>query len=192
MKLDQTYWDNRYQQNETGWDLGYASPPLIHLFKKIKDTGAAILIPGCGNAYEAEYLAEQGYNNIILLDISPIVAELTKKRFSSFKAIKIICQDFFEHHGHYDYIIEQTFFCALNPNLRDTYVTKINELLKPSGKLMGVLFNREFDKEGPPFGGNIIDYKTLFESKFNVEFKESQYSIEGRNGFEVEIIATPK
>ncbi|MBC7641686.1 MAG: thiopurine S-methyltransferase, partial [Flavobacterium sp.] len=28
LPLDQTYWDNQYKANATGWDLGQVSPPI--------------------------------------------------------------------------------------------------------------------------------------------------------------------
>ena len=41
------------------------------------DKTASILIPGCGNAYEAEYLLANGFKNITIIDIAPsLVAQL--------------------------------------------------------------------------------------------------------------------
>jgi len=39
--------------------------------------------------------------------------------------------------------LEQTFFCSFKPENRDKYRDKILSLLKPDGKLVGVLFNRK-------------------------------------------------
>lgn len=72
------------------------------------------------------------------------------------------------HDGQYDLILEQTFFCALDPLLRTQYVQKVNALLKPNGKLVGVLFNRNFETNGPPFGGTEEEYKTLFSKDFHL------------------------
>ena len=85
-------------------------------------------------------------------------------------------------------IIEQTFFCALNPALRKDYVDRMYELLKPGGKLVGVLFNRSFEG-GPPFGGSKEEYKELFDEKFVIKKMEDCYnSIEPRKDAEVFII----
>ena len=43
----------------------------------------------------------------------------------------------------------------------------MSELLAPNGKLMGVFFDRTFEKEGPPFGGNQEEYKKLFAANFD-------------------------
>jgi 2-keto-3-deoxy-6-phosphogluconate aldolase len=68
--LDEQYWNNRYINNETGWDLRQVSPPLKAYFDQLENKNSSILIPGCGNAYEAIYLAEQGFTNITVIDIA--------------------------------------------------------------------------------------------------------------------------
>jgi len=57
--LDEDYWSERYQEGQTGWDIGYASPQLID-FATTFPKDARILIPGAGNAYEAEAFMEDG------------------------------------------------------------------------------------------------------------------------------------
>jgi hypothetical protein len=51
---------NVIRSNETGWDLGQVSPPLKAYIDQLTDKNLRILIPGCGNSYEAEYLLEKG------------------------------------------------------------------------------------------------------------------------------------
>ena len=165
LPLDQTYWNNQYQANATGWDLGQVSPPIKTYIDTIENKEVKILIPGCGNAYEAEYLIQQGFTNITVIDIAPSLVENLKQRFANNKNIRVVLGDFFEHHGTYDYIIEQTFFCALPPTMRQKYVWKMHQLLSDYGKLIGLLFNREFEIS-PPFGGNIKEYEPLFYKAF--------------------------
>ncbi|MDB3905433.1 TPMT family class I SAM-dependent methyltransferase [Crocinitomicaceae bacterium] len=185
--MESTYWSKRYQNEETGWDLGEASGPLIQLFKGFKNKNAKILIPGCGNAYEAEYLFNEGYKNIYIIDIAPEPLDDFMKRSPNFPSKQIILGDFFNHHGEYDIIVEQTFFCAINPKMRPIYVDKCHEILNNKGRIIGVLFNREFDG-GPPYGGNIKEYESLFKLKFSkVNFKHSRHSIKPRKKSEIEI-----
>ena len=63
-------------------------------------------------------------------------------------------------------ILEQTFFCAIDPALRERYVNKMHELLSENGFILGVLFNRQFEG-GPPFGGSEEEYRGLFEPYFH-------------------------
>lgn len=184
--LDQQYWDSLWESNQTAWDIGYASPAIVDYMSQYPNKGAAILIPGCGNAYEAAALVGLGFTNITLIDISSKAVENIKGKFVNSSQVTILCQDFFEHTGNYDLIIEQTFFCALPPDQRTAYVKKTSSLLKNNGKLIGLLFNRSFDKPGPPFGGSIDEYKLLFESSFMIKKMEHCYnSIAARSGHEL-------
>ncbi len=72
------------------------------------------MIPGAGNAYEAEYLFKQGFKNIFVLDISEKPLITFSERFPEFPESQLILGDFFTHKGLYDLIIEQTFFCSYN------------------------------------------------------------------------------
>jgi methyl halide transferase len=169
--LDQAYWDAQYKAKATGWDLGIVSPPIQEFVDSIQDKNSAILIPGGGNSYEAEYLLQQGFTNITVIDIAPTLIEVLQQKFINHPNIKIILGDFFEHQGQYDWIIEQTFFCALPPTMRPKYVWKMHQLLAPKGKIFGLLFNRDFE-EGPPFGGNKVEYINLFSGAFTIEKME--------------------
>ncbi|NRS88486.1 SAM-dependent methyltransferase [Flavobacterium sp. 7E] len=165
--LDQNYWDSQYKANTTGWDLGVISPPLKAYIDAIEDKNRAILIPGCGNTYEAAYLLEMGFTNITVIDIAPTLIRILQQKFATNNNIQIVLGDFFKHQGSYDLIIEQTFFCALPPTMRQEYVAKMHDLLAYNGKLAGVLFNRTFSA-GPPFGGSLEEYKLLFKDAFEV------------------------
>jgi methyl halide transferase len=183
--LNQEYWDAQYQANATGWDLGQASPPLISYLETIPNKDIRILIPGAGNAYEADYLAENGFTSITIIDIAPTVVDVLKNKYAQNPNISILLGDFFTHKGQYDLIIEQTFFCAIPPSLRQKYVYKMYQLLAPEGKLMGLLFNRTFEKS-PPFGGSREEYEELFKDAFHFDQLHScENSILPRQGSEL-------
>jgi len=139
--FDKDFWSTRYKTNDTGWDLGMVSPPIQKYVDSLGDKSMSILIPGGGNCYEIEYLFQKGFLNTHLVDISPEPVENIIARNPLMDTSKLQCGDFFEHEGHYDLIIEQTFFCALDPSLRSGYVKQMHHLLKPGGKMAGVLFD---------------------------------------------------
>lgn len=186
-KAGQQYWDQLYQSRETRWDIGYPSPPLKEYIDQLKDKQQSILIPGCGNSYEAGYILAKGFTDLTLIDVSPSLTSSLQEKFGHYlgKQLQIITGDFFEHKGQYDLILEQTFFCALPPSSRPAYVQQMHKLLKPGGKLVGVLFNRLFEEAGPPFGGTVEEYKELFQEKFLIEMEPCYNSIEKRMGSEV-------
>lgn len=186
MPFDDNYWSNRYTNQTAAWDTGAITTPLKYYIDQITDKEISLLIPGCGNSYEAAYLLQNGFSNVTLIDISSVLCEKLTIQFAQYlqSGLQIICGDFFEHDALYDLIVEQTFFCALDPSFRNAYTAKMHQLLKPGGKLVGVLFNKHFDG-GPPFGGSEIEYRDLFQSHFKIEIMEECYnSIPPRSGAE--------
>jgi len=187
--LDANYWQNRYENNQVGWDLGIASDPIVNYINQLTDKNLNILIPGCGNAYEAEYLFKNGFKNVFVIDLAESPLENFKNRVPEFPNSNLIQGNLFELNQTFDLIIEQTMFCAIDPKLRKAYVQKVGELLAPTGKFVGLLFNREFIG-GPPFGGNKEEYLTYFSSCFRLTSMETCYnSIAPRSGTELFFIA---
>lgn len=184
--LNEDYWTQRYQNNETGWDIGYVSTPIKAYVDQLKDKKIHILIPGAGNAYEAEYLWKQGFKNVWVIDLSQAPLNNIQSRIPDFPAEQLIHGDFFEHEKQYDLIIEQTFFCALNPTMRQEYVLAMHKRLKPKGKLVGLLFKVPLFDTHPPFGGNEQEYRKLFSEHFKIEVMQEAFnSIPPRMGNEL-------
>jgi len=190
--LSSDYWTSKYETSNIGWDTGGITTPLQTYFDQLTDKSLKILIPGCGNGYEAEYLHKNGFD-VTVVDLSDIPLKNLKQRCPSFPEESLIQADFFEFNGAFDLIIEQTFFSALNPNLRRAYAKKMHELLLPTGKLVGLLFNLELFQDHPPFGGNLETYKPIFSPYFNFNvFENSHNSIEPRKGNELFMNLTKK
>lgn len=175
------FWQQRYETGSIQWDMGQVSPSLKAYIDQLPATAKdqAILVAGAGNAYEVGYLHEQGFTNVTLVDfaLAPIAA--FAERYPDFPATHLICADFFHlspEQYQFDWILEQTFFCAINPSRRDEYVEQMAALLKPRGRLVGLLFNVDFGRDEPPFGGTIEEYQQRFERYFDIEIMETSYN----------------
>ncbi|WP_299384051.1 methyltransferase domain-containing protein [uncultured Lacinutrix sp.] len=180
------YWTQRYKEDKTGWDIGYPSTPLKTYFDQLENKELKILIPGAGNAYEAEYLFSNGFKNVFILDISEVPLLAFKKRNPDFPEAQLIQADFFTHNKTYDLIIEQTFFCSFPPleESRKTYAKQMSKLLNTNGKLAGLWFDIPLtgDLEKRPFGGDKALYLSYLEPYFKVKTFETCYnSISNRN-----------
>jgi methyl halide transferase len=180
-KTFETYWTNRYKEQNTGWDIGYPSTPLKEYINQLKDKSISILIPGAGNAYEAECLIEQGFKNVHVMDISKIPLNNFIARNSNFPKHQLIETDFFEHKGQYDLILEQTFFCSFEPikTNRENYAKQMNALIKPNGKLVGVWFDIpliEGNMDKRPFGGSKNEYLEYLNPYFETKVFEKSYN----------------
>ena len=192
-KLTPAYWDRLYKTGRTGWDIGYVSTPLKEYFDQLNDKTLNILIPGAGNAYEAEYLHKTGFVNAYVLEYSDESIKSFLKRYPEFPETHLLTEDFFDHRGTYNLIVEQTFFSSIARNMRSAYVRKTHELLKPGGKLVGLLFTHEFNSQEPPFGGTIEEYRSLFQPYFKFNTFEIAYnSIKPRAGRELFFILQKK
>lgn len=176
LQLNKDYWNLRYQNNEIGWDAGKITTPIKEYIDQLSDKKIKILIPGAGNSYEAEYLWKQGFKNVFVLDFVEKPLVNLKTRIPDFPEEQLILNDFFELNDSYDLIIEQTFFCALNPNLRQKYVNQMNKLLRPKGKIVGILFNFPLSEQGPPFGGDFETYHSIFSPIFAIRKLEPCYN----------------
>ena len=186
MTVYETFWNDKYLSGEMGWDIGYVSTPIKEYINELTDKNLKILIPGGGNSYEAEYLFNKGFKNVFVVDISSIPLMNLAKRVPSFPKENLLHADFFELEDTFDLILEQTFFCALDPSLREAYAIKMHQLLKPEGRLVGLLFNIPLNNDKPPFGGNKVEYKKLFSKKFKIEKMEIAYnSVAPRAGNEL-------
>ena len=185
-KFDELFWSSKYQEGQTGWDMGEVSPPIKAYIDQLTNKDLSILIPGAGNAYEAAYLFEQGFTDVTVLDLAKEPLDNFKKRIPDFPKSNLVQQDFFQHKGHYDLILEQTFFCALDPSLRMSYIDKMKSLLKQHGKLVGLLFDFRLSNEGPPFGGDADAYSLAFQKQFHLKTLVPCYnSIKPRDGKEL-------
>ena len=186
MNFDEEFWSNKYKKNKTGWDLGQVSPPLKAYFDQLENKDLKILIPGAGNAYEAEYLFNEGFKNIYVIDVSKYPLKNIKSRIPNFPDQQLLHGDFFELNETFDLIVEQTFFCALNPVLRPEYARKMNSLLENEGKLVGLLFDVKLNVDHPPFGGSKEEYFKYFQPYFFVEKMQKSYnSVPNRIGREL-------
>ncbi|ARV16887.1 methyltransferase domain-containing protein [Polaribacter sp. SA4-12] len=176
MNLSEDFWENKYKANNIGWDLGEVSPPLKTYFDQLTNKDLKILIPGGGNSYEAEYLFNKGFKNVYVVDLSKTALDNVKKRVPSFPLSQLIHANFFDLNHTFDLVIEQTFFCAIDPKLREKYAVKMKDLLIRNGKLIGLLFDAKLNEDHPPFGGNTEEYISYFESHFTMDIFTKCYN----------------
>ena len=144
---------------------------------------------------------QKGFKNVHLLDWSARALQNFQEQLPDFPDSQLINSDFFEHEktaesDKYDLIVEQTFFCAIDPSLRPKYVQKMSDLLKNEGKLVGLLFNIPLNLgvgNEPPFGGNQGLYQSLFEPSFRIKAMDTcSNSVRPRAGNELFVIFVKK
>jgi len=186
LDLSSDFWNNRYLNDQAGWDMGEISPPIKAYIDQIEDRDVSILIPGAGNSYEAEYLHKLGFKNVVVVDIANEPLKNLLGRVPTFPEANLLHVNFFELSGKFDLIIEQTFFCAIDISLRANYAEQISSLLNVNGKLVGLMFDASLNIETPPFGGSTDEYKAYFSPYFKLVVMGPCYnSHPSRNGREI-------
>jgi len=210
-------WSILWEQDCTPWNSGIPAPPLEHFLDinhptiselRIQNKNTAtVFIPGCGHGYECLLFARYGFN-VIGLDISnraiAVAQEVIEKEknIDVRSRIKLIVDDFFEHiplsTGGYEIIFDYTFFCALEPNLRQRWADTVARIIVPQkGRLLTLMFPvpesitgldkpSDVDPNGPPF----IVWPKLYSNHLsqagfeNLFLEKSNKSIKPRFGRE--------
>lgn len=144
------FWESRYRSGKTPWDFRGVPAALVGYLKMAKQQGA-VLIPGCGSAYEVQTFSRHGYE-VLAIDFSEAAVERARAA-SGELAGKVLLADFFKHDfgdRTFDLIYERTFLCSLPPNTWPNYARRMAELLQSGGRLLGFfLYGQEEDP--PPY-----------------------------------------
>jgi SAM-dependent methyltransferase len=189
--FDAAYWRARYATpGRAGWDAGRITPPLQAYFDQLPlGPQPRILIPGAGRAYEAEYLHRLGFGQVVVADLAPTPLAELAARVPDFPVAHLWQADFFQLDPteKFDLLIEQTFLSALAPAQRPAYARQCAHLLRPGGKLVGLLFDDAFaGATEPPFGGTRAEYQALFAPYFDfIHFDTAYNSLPARRGREL-------
>ena len=185
MERTAEYWNSRYQENNIPWDICQVSPAIKKIIEGL-DKNTSVLVPGAGHAHEAIYMHRAGFKNVFVCDWAEASFRYLRENTEGFPESHLLCGDFFLLEGSYDLILEQTFFCAIDPSKRTDYLLTAKRLLKDGGMVAGLLFASHFPKQGPPFGGTKEEYLDLFKPHFDILSMElAQNSISPRLGNEL-------
>lgn len=187
--LDTNFWEQHYQEGRPRWDLGQPAPPFVSWLQSenAPPPGKAIVL-GSGPGYEAMLFAEYGFE-VTAVDFAPsAIAQASQMAAERGLSIQFLQRDIFdlvpEFAGQFDYVVEHTCFCAIDPSLRPAYLDLVNALLKPDGELLAIFFTHG-RPGGPPFGSTPEQIRQLFEPRFTVlSLEPAPNSVEPRQGEE--------
>jgi len=185
-------WNQAYLDEQTPWNMNAMNPLFEkHSLKLIKESGSRWLIPGAGHGHEVSFF-EAHSKNITAFDLSPKAqSEFMKLYPQSSCDYKV--GDFFQAPlKNFDVIIENYFFVALDPELRQKTIERIHSLLKKDGFYAGVFFTRA-SQEGPPFGLSERELRAHVQDLFEIkEWNRSPYSHSKRQDMELWVVLQKK
>ncbi len=187
--LSSTAWDQRCQGGTPRWDLGQPAPAFQSLLNggDAPQPGRAIAL-GAGRGHDALFFAQQGFE-VTAVDFAPSAIQALQEQAQAQQlALPLLQRDIFdltpEFAGQFDYAIEHTCFCAIDPALRPAYVSLVADLLVPHGELLAVFFTHQ-RSGGPPFGTTLAEVRQLFEPHFEtISLTPVTNSVPARQGEE--------
>ncbi len=147
-------WEADYQRKTDGWDLAGPTPAL----KRIADSGrfqpGRMFVPCAGRGHDAREFARHGFQ-VTAVDFSPSAVEAMRELADPAAPLDIMQHDMFQlpHQmdGKFDYVLQYTCFCAIDPGRRDEYADLVARLLKPGGLYIDLAFPLDGRAGGPPF-----------------------------------------
>ncbi len=187
------FWEDIYLADDAGWDISGPTPVFSNLADDLPFGKVCII--GSGKGHDAVMFAKKKFN-VTAVDFAPsAVASVNHFAEKSSVTVEVLQEDIFNLPANYpeafDYVIEQTCFCAINPSRRREYERMVYDILKPGGRIIGLWFrlDKKLDEEGPSWATTVVEVKRIFGKGWTVEREEwPALSIEPRKGREKLII----
>jgi len=182
-------WESDYLRGSDGWDLGGPTPVFRNLLVNGRLSPGKILVVCAGRGYDAREFARHGYQ-VTAVDFSPYAAGEMSRLADPGAPMEILQQDLFtlsnDLNGYFDYVLEYTCYCAIDPQRRSEFVDLVARLLKPGGMYISLAFPLTNKQGGPPFGVTVSELVHLFQERgFKLlERKQPPESIPQRRGAE--------
>lgn len=183
------YWEQNYRQGRTGWDLGEPTP----VFRRLADNGrfppGKMIVLGAGRGYDARLFARRGFE-VTAVDFAPGAVEAMRRRAEPAAPLEIIQADLFalpfSCNGRFDYVLEYTCFCAIDPARRPAYADVVARLLQPGGRYIALAFPTGDRQGGPPFSVSPAELAELLQERgFHLRHRETPPdSVPARRGAE--------
>src|SRR5688500_17773788 len=170
------FWEQRYQEARTGWDLAGPSAVFVRVLQgKDAPKPGEILVVGCGKGHDVLLFARHGFD-ALGVDFAPSAVEIgtqaareaglsDKARFEQADIFDLPAR----YPAHFDYVLERACYCAIDPRDRERYVETVAALLKPQGRIIAQFFIGPENRPGPPFAANEEEIRAAFAPHFEVE-----------------------
>lgn len=184
-----SFWEENYRSGQTGWDLGKPTP----VFQRLAESGdfppGTMLVICAGRGYDARLFADRGFE-VTAVDFAEEAVKEMLALNETGTTMEVIQADLFDLPAfmseEFDYILEYTCFCAIDPQRRAEYIKSVANLLKPGGKYIALAFPIGGRTGGPPFVVTPDELVTpLSEMGFELITREvPEDSVPGRQGIE--------
>ena len=161
-------WDENYEHGTDGWDLGKPTPVFKRLISSRRLVPGRMIVLGAGRGYDAREFARHGFQ-VTAVDFSSQAVSEMDRLATAEAPVEILQHDIFTlpdtlNHS-FDYVLEYTCFCAIDPERRAEYADIVARLLKPKGIYIDLAFPLDGRKGGPPFAVSTLEILDLFQAR---------------------------
>ena len=161
-------WEADYQRKTDGWDLAGPTPALKRIAASGQFKPGKMFVPCAGRGHDAREFARHGFE-VTAVDFSPSAVRAMRRLADPAAPIEIMQHDMFKlpHRldGQFDYVLQYTCFCAIDPQRRNEYADLVARLLKPRGHYIDLAFPLDGRPGGPPFAVADHEIIALFEGR---------------------------
>src|SRR6185503_2352431 len=169
-------WEEDYERQTDGWDLGGPTPAFKRLISSRQLIPGRMIVLGSGRGHDAREFARHGFQ-VTAVDFASQAVQEMQRLASPDAPVEILQHDIFtlpETFNHsFDYVLEYTCFCAIDPKRRAEYADLVTRLLKPTGIFIDLAFPLDGRKGGPPFAVTESEIMGLFQERgFNLISRE--------------------
>ena len=192
-----SFWEENYRSGHTGWDLGMPTPVFQRLAESGKFPPGKMLVLCAGRGYDARLFARLGFN-VTAVDFAEEAVKEMQTLVDPNISMEVIQADLFDlpvfMNEEFDYILEYTCFCAIDPQRRADYIHSVSSLLKLGGIYIALAFPIGGRTGGPPFVVTPDELvEPLSERGFELILREvPEDSVPGREGIEELLILKKK
>ncbi|GJN15695.1 hypothetical protein PR202_gb02631 [Eleusine coracana subsp. coracana] len=136
------YWDERYRKEAGPFDWYQKYPALAPLLRLYVAPHQRLLLVGCGNSVFGEDMVDDGYQDIVNIDISSVVIDQMKKKYHDKPQLKYIKMDVKDmsdfQSGSFDAVIDKgtldSIMCGQNSQENATkMLEEVNRILTETG-----------------------------------------------------------
>jgi len=151
---DPEFWEHAYQEDRARWDLGTPTPVFQRLLQNNQFAPGRMIVLGAGRGHDARLFARHGFT-VTAVDFAAEAVHEMRALDDPKAPVDIIQSNIFALpealEDSFDYLLEYTCFCAIDPQHRPKYADLVARLLKPNGTYIALLFPIWKRNGGPPF-----------------------------------------
>lgn len=146
---DALYWDARYVQEAESFDWYQRYASLRPFVRRYIPTSSRVLMVGCGNALMSEDMVDDGYENIMNVDISSVAIDLMRRKYEHMPQLNYMEMDvrdmsFFPDES-FDAVVDKgtldSLMCGSDaPISAARMLGEVSRLLKPRGIYMLITY----------------------------------------------------